>query len=294
MDKLHNKNLKKIINVYQPKYKNLIAQGFGDYLRGCFCLLQICKKHGIEFDMDLSNHPMSKFINVNNNQEYNNINRSNIEWFPNANYIPISSTLFKTDSINFHNKLMNTLNKVNSSNHFIFCNSFPIYKNIGSFGINFIKSKIEPNAIMKNNIETALKNMGLKEKEFTVIHIRCGDKYLLQNNKLDIMYVKNVMNIFKQIIHPNKKYLIISDNNNIKYFFRKYNNCVFYIKNITHLGEISDKSDEKVKNTLLDFYLMSKSRKIISLAPYNWGSGFSEWCSVIYRIPYQKIINNIK
>jgi hypothetical protein len=41
--KLKNPILKKIINVYQPRYKNIVAQGLGDFLRGCFCLYQICK-----------------------------------------------------------------------------------------------------------------------------------------------------------------------------------------------------------------------------------------------------------
>jgi hypothetical protein len=31
--KLKNPILKKLINVYQPRYKNIVAQGLGDYLR---------------------------------------------------------------------------------------------------------------------------------------------------------------------------------------------------------------------------------------------------------------------
>ena len=57
-----NKILKKIVNVYQLKYKNGIAQGFGDFINGSFFLLQLCIKFNLEFDMDLSNHPISKYF----------------------------------------------------------------------------------------------------------------------------------------------------------------------------------------------------------------------------------------
>ena len=60
-----NHKLKKLVNVYQLHYKNGVAQGFGDYLRGCFCLLQISNMLGLQFDMDLKNHPMSKFLQEN-------------------------------------------------------------------------------------------------------------------------------------------------------------------------------------------------------------------------------------
>jgi hypothetical protein len=58
----NNKKLKRLVNVYQLNYTNGVAQGLGDYIRGCFCLLQISSLLGLQFDMDLTNHPMSKFL----------------------------------------------------------------------------------------------------------------------------------------------------------------------------------------------------------------------------------------
>jgi len=51
-----------LVNVYQLHYRNGPAQGFGDYLRGCFCLYQIAKGLGMTFNMDMCNHPMSKYL----------------------------------------------------------------------------------------------------------------------------------------------------------------------------------------------------------------------------------------
>jgi len=58
----YNKKLKQIVNIYQLKYTNGIAQGLGDYIRGCFCLLQISLLLNLQFDMELTNHPISKYI----------------------------------------------------------------------------------------------------------------------------------------------------------------------------------------------------------------------------------------
>jgi hypothetical protein len=288
--KFKNNILKKIINVYQPNYKNVIAQGFGDYLRGCFCLYQICKMYSLEFDMDLSNHPMSNFLDLKNTNIYNNIDRNNISWFSDPNYIPIHSKIFIKDSFKFHNKFISHLNSIKQENYYLFCNSFPIFNYIHDNARKEIMNKITPNLELKINMNDILSQNGLVKKQFSVIHIRTGDDYLLKNNSLNMNYIRKIIRHIEPFIRVNKKYLIISDNNYIKHFFKRYKNCIFYIKPITHLGENGDKEKYKIKNTLIDFYIMGESNYIISISPYTWGSGFSQWCSVIHKIPYKKII----
>ena len=42
---LHNKNIRVINNVYQDNYKdNIKPTGFGDFIRGCYFLIQFCCK----------------------------------------------------------------------------------------------------------------------------------------------------------------------------------------------------------------------------------------------------------
>lgn len=288
--KLKNPILKKIVNVYQPNYQNLVAQGFGDYLRGCFCIYQICKIYNLEFDMDISNHPISQYIDLNNKNKYENIDRKSISWFSDSNYKPIHSKVFVKDSINFHNKLISHLNNIKKDNYYLFCNSFPIFNFIRDEARKEILNRITPNNELKMIVKNALNNLELQRKQFSIIHIRTGDDYLLNNEKLNTNYIQKIMRLVQPFIRNNKKYLILSDNNAIKLFFKKYNNCVFFIKSITHLGENGDKDNEKIKNTLLDFYIMGESNYIISLSPYTWGSGFSQWSSVVHKIPFKKII----
>jgi hypothetical protein len=286
--KLQNPYLKKIINVYQPTYKNLVAQGFGDYLRGCFCLFQICKMHGLEFDMDLSHHPMHSFLENQSTDKFNSINRNNISWFPNPNYIPTGASTYRKDSLSFHNDFIKHINNVKQKEYYLFCNSFPIFNFIHDIARYTIREKIMPVEEVKRLVNERMENMGLTKKNFSVIHIRTGDSYLLENKSLDPKLIYKIVKItHPYLYYRNKHFLILSDNTKIKYIFSKYPNCKFNLKEATHLGENAANNEEKIKNTLVDFYMMGYANLIISLSPYTWGSGFSQWCSVMHKIPYK-------
>lgn len=296
----NNKNLKRIVNVYQLKYKNSVAQGLGDYIRGCFCLMQICAMLGLSFDMDLTNHPMSKYLIQNENESetesktYNkyNINYAEVSRYENTNYIPINSTTYSKNSIKFFSEFVNNMNSFSGSESdtfFTFCHSFPIFE-VQDIGRRFILSKLSPNEIMKNAIKERLKFLELVPKKFAVIHIRSGDKYLLNDGTLNTFVIKKIIGILSKNMKHGTKYLILSDNNHIKLFLKKaFPQVVIQLTKITHLGESKNHSDDAVMETMLDFYLMSYAFQIISFSPYNWGSGFSKWCSVLYNIPYSQI-----
>jgi hypothetical protein len=57
-----NNNIKKIVMVYQLEFINKKSPGLGDFLRGCFFIRQLSKILNIEFDLDISNHPISNYI----------------------------------------------------------------------------------------------------------------------------------------------------------------------------------------------------------------------------------------
>jgi hypothetical protein len=83
------------------------------------------------------------------------------------------------------------------------------------------------------------------------------------------------------------KCLIVSDNIDIKQLLiDKFPFAKTIFKEITHFGEGIVQEEEKVKNTLLDFYLLSHSTAIYSFSCYGHGSGFSQWCAETYDIPY--------
>jgi hypothetical protein len=285
----NNKNLKRIVNVYQLKYKNSVAQGLGDYIRGCFCLMQICAMLGLSFDMDLKNHPMSKYLIPEIESRYN-INYAEVSRYENTNYVPINATTYSKNSIKFFIEFVNNLNGMGGTESFFtFCHSFPIFE-VQDVGRKFILSKLLPNEMMQSAVKERLTWLELVPKRFAVIHIRSGDKYLMNNGNLNSFVIKKIVGILSKNMKEGTKYLILSDNNQIKLLLKKaFPQVVIQLTKITHLGESVKPEDDAIMETLLDFYLMSNAFQIISFSPYNWGSGFSQWCSVLYKIPYTQI-----
>lgn len=306
----NNRNIKKLVNVYQSdNFKNGPPPGLGDYLRGCFCTLQVSILLGLEFDMNLKNHPLSMYLNISEEQKSDSINSSELHRFENLNY----SSSGKTNSPDFLKDFMNHLNSLNvSSNpnidakgaYFFFCNSFPIYDNFSNMERQIIRLKMEPNDMMKENINLHLQKLGVDKKGYQVIHIRCGDDYIKDvhiNDRTHITekgisitnnmkYVNNILNILSRYINHSGKYVVISDNNEIKILIKnKFPNTIIQLNEIKHLGSSVQLSNSGIMYTLLDFYTMAFSTNILSLSSYSWGSGFSKWSSVIYNIPYISI-----
>uniref|UniRef100_A0A6C0KSC8 Uncharacterized protein n=1 Tax=viral metagenome TaxID=1070528 RepID=A0A6C0KSC8_9ZZZZ len=288
-----NEKLKKIVNVYQLDYINGKSHGFGDFLRGSFCFMQLAKLIGIEFDIDLANHPMSKYIE--NCRHTPGIDYSNIEKINDLNNDPNSFISYETKGQNidknFLNKMIDLLNSKDCEVFGFFSHAFPFYNKYSDEGKYLINSKLQPNEFMQNYINNTLSKIGLSKKGYGVIHIRAGDKYLVNNNEMNIDFIKKVKKILNSIKVPGRRYLILSDSNILKNQLKSIPNFYVYIRNIDHLGGELMKCHESngVMNTMLDYYLMSYSNAIISLSVYGHVSGFSKYCSVLNDIPFNFI-----
>ena len=123
-----------------------------------------------------------------------------------------------------------------------------------------------------------------------VIHVRSGDKFL--NNGQTDFNAQYIAQLTKEIFYtikqkPNASYLVLTDNTEIKHIIVKsFPSVKILFNKITHLGQGVVQQDEPIKNTLLEFYLMSQAASIVSFSSYEHGSGFSQWCAKTYNIPY--------
>jgi hypothetical protein len=293
LEKLTNKNLQTIVQVYQYDFVNKKSSGLGDFLRGSFYLMQLSRILNVGFKIDLSNHPISEFI-INNGKSVD-INYNNIQFIVGMNrpdilysINPPNNTYF---DVNFANKIIRELNKSRSQSVGLFTNAFPIYYNFLDYGRNFIKSQLMPTKTMTDYIDKAFNNLRLKPNTYAVIHIRTGDEYLSTDRGTTTPCTNKILNAINTINNPTKRYLILSDNNALKRILKKIPNFYVYLHNIEHLGgEVNyNKSSDGIKNTLLEFYLMSYSNSILSLSTYDHISGFSRYCSEVYNIPFKNI-----
>ena len=295
IDDLYDKNIQTINNVYRESYTdNVKVSGFGDFVRGCYFLIFFCEKYGFDHNI-IVDHPVSQFLE---NSHYFNMNYKyifdKIPIFSNNNWI--NSTLSSNNEIvhfNFKESIIpefiDYLNNttIYDSNLFIYNICFPS-ETIPEKHKSIMRSILEPNSEMKNYINNTLKSLNLNKKNYYIIHIRSGDKYL--NNmasKFDMNYIHTIIEDISKYASHKYPFLLISDNNYIKQILTNVFPFIKTIyKEITHFGEGVKLEYGKVKNTMLDFYLFSMAKRIKSYSSYEHGSGFSYWSSITYNVPY--------
>lgn len=299
VNRVKKKGIHKIFHVYQQKYAdNSYPTGFGDFIRSCFFIIQFCNKYGFQYEI-IINHPITQFFynfsspnSISSSILNNNVFMfSDTNWaesiFDNKNYI--EKFLLVKQKFNLFIDYLCSLPVINKS-VFTYNILFP-YDDISLEDCNKIRSLFEPSREIVEKVDQHLSSLKLIKNQFIVLHIRSGDSYLRNENKIfNSLYFEIIKNEIIEIIFKNKNIdiLLVADNNEIKLLLNEeFPNIKFLVYNITHIGEGVDLETEKVKNTMIDFFLMSNSSAIYSLTSYPHGSGFSYWCAKMYGIPYK-------
>lgn len=286
-------NVKKIINVYQSSYINGYATGFGDFIRGCYFLLQFCKSYNISYFIDLYNHPVSKFLeNYKKTNKYYEPYKKYINKFDNTNHNPIieNNIILNNNDTNINYYFLTYLNnerkKYNNKECMIYIITFPC-EFIEYEDRVIMQNILKPTYNLSLLVELKLTTLKLKKYNYNVIHIRYGDAFLINNNadiKTNHLFM---LSNYIESLDSTKNYLLITDNIIIKYKLTKVYKFLKYLcEDITHTGEGVNIDNKKLENTMIDFYLMSFANKIDSFSVYEHGSGFSKWCAETYNIPY--------
>jgi hypothetical protein len=295
--KIHKRGIKIINNVYQSKYENgkVNSTGFGDFLRGSYFILEFCQKYNFQPKI-VFNNCISKFllIKTHNLERIDNLLKG-ISGCKNSNQIVDANAengiiLEPTkDTKNIMADFVDYLIKCPqySGNVFMFCNAYPINE-IPEKNKAYMRKFLEPTNEIKLIINQTLDELAISFKEYIVIHIRAGDSYLKEEKKTFTNgYISNLINNIKNDVNGENNYLLIADSNDVKKIIQSYfPNFKILMKPITHFGEGVVLEEEKVKNTLIDFYLLSHSKSIFSYSAYKHGSGFSYWCAKTFNIPY--------
>ena len=302
VNRIRSKGITIINNVYQQKYNfgKSKSSGLGDFIRGSYFILEFCEEYKFQPKIVFNNEYISKFLtNKTHNLDLINNLLSEIEIFKNNNfsdYNIINGVITdpKLDKMNIMSQFVDYVveRPAYYGNVFIFCNSFPRNK-LSKKHIIYMRKIMEPIDEIKELVNDVLDELNLTFKGYIAVHIRAGDTYLKDenNNDFNINYIINlVKNILYDInyIKTNNNYLLIADNNAIKEVIQKYfPEFKVLVKPITHFGENVVLEEEKVKNTLVDFYLLAYAKAILAYSSYQHGSGFSYWCAKTFDVPYR-------
>ena len=293
LTKFTNNKLKKIVHIYQLEYINGKSPGLGDFLRGSFCFMQLAHLWNLEFEIDISNHPISKYIEKSNYSQ--GIDYSNVEFYFEHNRDSQGSNNYEEKKTNINIDFLDTtvqwLNSKDCEVFGFFSNAFPCFNRHTQEGRQLINSKLQPNEFMRKYIDNALEELGLTKKRYGVIHIRTGDKYLVNGEDMDSQFINKIKQEINKLIIPERRYLIISDSNILKSHLKSIPNLYILIRDIQHLGGECMKNHESdgIMNTMLEYYLMGYSNAIFSLSVYDHVSGFSKYCSILNNIPFNFI-----
>jgi hypothetical protein len=288
-----NPTLTKVVNVYQTQFIDFKASGLGDYLRGCVSMLQLLrtlKKHtgnDVSFDMDLRNHPMSKFLVCDQSLERP------------ANYAVLGN--FHVDSLlveqnendlayqHIVSEVVRYFNTIRQPTFFTHCCKEHIYTEILDSEKALIRSKLQPSPELETYIADSLTRLGVSGN-YSVIHVRMKDEVCfphavgISEATLDDQLMTDLVTAVRSKVDANKTYIVVSTNTEVKNALTG-GNIVSIPTAVCHIGQNQNPTDEELRDTLLDFFLMSRASDILGFSTYP-RTGFSLECSILYNIPY--------
>jgi hypothetical protein len=121
----------------------------------------------------------------------------------------------------------------------------------------------------------------IKLPNYSVIHIRCADKYF--SSDLDSDATQNLLLEISNL-NLSTNTFIMSNNYMIKKIIGETLNFHFINKRVTHTA---DENCNEMETSIIEYIILSKSSQTFCFTSYPHGSGFSEQCSVLNNIPYQ-------
>ena len=279
-----------IENVYQERYNNNInATGLGDFIRGSYFLLEFCDNNNIPCNINILNHQVSQFFEMYKNKQplvYNNINKFELTNFnPHISHEKIITNI-SNPSIN--DDFIKYLSKQSVFNKklYIYTIAYPALT-IPQKHKEYMQRILAPSARIKSLVDKMLSDLELVSKNFTIIHIRYGDDFLIQHKEKFKKSHLEIIHGTLDNLNVNTKYLLISDNTSLKnYLSLNYPFLKIHLNEITHTGEGIQLETNKLQNTMIDFNLFSRASNVIAFSVYPHGTGFSKWVTETYSVPY--------
>lgn len=285
--------------------------GFGDFLRGSIHLYDLCKKHKLDFDVDLSYHPICKYFDLDSRFRYskgdiNCITQQTKEKYGFAYYKYYMREVFQTLSSTKDNEIKYIFSIFNWS-----CNIKPKHlidhnnhnQKLTEDCSTFFRERLKFSDIIKNSVESELRDKNIKS--FDLLHFRLGDNISFLNKNNDITQTppnneKCFQICLDKYTSNSLPIVVISDSNELKKFIKnqaqelKLPFYVFHLESGHMQKRPSSLEDEdgdflytedNLFYAVFDMKLISTARSAESFSVYPWGSGFLSWMAQIYNVP---------
>jgi hypothetical protein len=286
-----------IENVYQEKYNNntINATGLGDFFRGSYFLMHFCDKNQLFYNINMANHPVSHFLEIYQKQKQQQQHKNPVSMFTESNFNPLilnNNVISNEYDYRTENDFIYFLHKQRMYNRKIqtYVISYPNIL-IEDKHKRYMQHILKPTQQLSLLVDEQLTKLGLFGKEYIIIHVRYGDKYLINNDSEMYLPHLNAMQLTIDSLelgqNQNQNILLVSDNIIIKKLLTAtYPHIKTHFNEITHTGEGIQIDTNKLQNTMIDLYLFSRAKRVIAFSVYKHGTGFSKWITETYSVPY--------
>ena len=256
---------------------NKTYEGFGDKLRGCIALYQYCKKNKINLKIDATDDICGDFLKNVTSPDYNTIKDKELIYIFNTN-----------------EELHNIVQKELSDKDTIYVYTINIANEMFEpDDYEFAKFFCEPKESIAMEVDKKLKEL---PEKFGIKHFRFIDMHPNVNMQ-DINFNDKIFQSGFDILKSNYKTtdVLFTTSNNFKEYAKQQLN----IKTIecendscklgysAHIGY--GKDYEVIKNTFIEFFIISHASYVESYNCYIKESGFVKWPCKIYNIPFTHI-----
>jgi hypothetical protein len=268
--------MKTIIQVWTQHVKDVSIDkevsitywGFGDLLRGTIKLYQLSKKLSFNFIVDIQLHPICKILKY-EKHEYSDF------------ILEHKDEVIFIDNLKLDNYLKTSFLE-NKELLYFMTNDCINLEPFDEDCKNFLKTFLTPTQEFMEFYRE--KSKIIPFTNYNILHYRVGDNVELvnENNKSGFHHL---MRSVKQNIE--KDDILFSDSKKFKKYVDIYFKIFFFKLDIGHTG--FDNNEEKLKNTMFEFFVLTKAKKIKTFSVYGWTSGFVSWACQIYDIPLKKI-----
>ena len=260
-----------LIHSYKTKKYGM---GFGDFIRGSISCYQLCKIFNIPLVVDFKHHPIGKWIECPKVLfEYESsqiLDLQDIRRFtvPCLKYMLI--------------KKFKDIKLLRKKNAYIYTNVWPRFP-LSIEEKDFIKSFLIPNDELVSEINRLI----APEANYEIIHIRSGDSFafktqvgeIFERSMDQIMQAISVIHDIKASTHY--PLIVMSDSKELKDEIAKQFGIMTLGTDPVHCAIRED----GVKDTLIDYFIMTRAKHIHQFSVHHWGSGFSDTINWVYDVP---------
>lgn len=271
--------------------------GLGDFIRGCVYLYGHCKSRGLDFDFDLSKHPINKYISSNCDIEYDvgdidclynkavEHKRAFLSRIKRLTEGVLSYTKDDETKLiysNFHYYVQSGRDMINAMNSMP-----PLSRGCR----NWFKDNINFDSAVNKAVDETLFKNNLKIGQFNIVHFRIGDQNSFGDKNNSENYFKICSEHCSEISKKsNLPLVILSDSNELKEYLNGLdsNNHVFHLESQHTQSEPAQSgldlsiSEDGVFYVAFDAKLLTLAKKVYSYSVYTHGSGFVFWLCKIF------------